>query len=668
MTTRSVTMAPATFDEEKNCVQAIATTEKPTRVFDYSQYDYVDEILRMDGCVLPESGRVPLLDCHSRWGVKDVLGSAGDFEDTEAGGFRAKGSTVTYSETEEGNSAAQKTREGHLTDYSIGYRVLESYWVPEGTKQIIAGDEYEGPVKVVTSWELKELSATPIGADEYAKARSEDHIEKEGNMPAKRKVNDNNEPENTSTGRRADSGGTSGVSPGTPSVSDPGSGTAGDAVEKVRAEAVALERTRITTINHRCHVAGLEPDVARDFIERGLSLDDVSTEIFKKLETGNPPVGSGRYEVAEEAVDKFRSAAMDGLCFRAGVPVEKPAPGYEDFRGRSLLRIAEECITVSGGSVRGLRNIEIAGVAMGIGVRGVPSSGTSDFPLIMSNVANRRLLRAYEEAAVTWDIFCNVVDASDFKPMQGIDISALPVLELINENGEYKDVKLSEVGESYALKTYGNKFILNRQMIINDDLRVFLKVPVMFGAAAKRTINTHVYALLNANPSMSDGKALFHADRGNIVSASGTVGPPSGTSLSEGRRLMRKFKDPGATTALNLTSRYLVAGSKHETNIDIILASAALPEDNKSSGVVNPWKGRLVPVIDAVQDNYAEDPWFLFPDKSAADTIEVAFLDGVQTPYLEDMVDFDTDGIKYKCRIDFGVGVMSSKIVKNPGA
>jgi len=439
-------------------------------------------------------------------------------------------------------------------------------------------------------------------------------------------------------------------------------------MQKVRSDAAIAERSRITTITQRCSVAGLGDDVVGDFITRGLSVEDVSTEIFKRLEDGNQPVGARRYDVGQEASEKFRSAVTDGLAFRAGVTVEKPTPGYEEFRGRSLLRIAEECISVAGGNVRGVRNLDIAGYAMGIGTRGMGSASTSDFPLILSNVAKRRLLQAYEEAEVTWDMFCNVVPASDFKPMQGLDISALPTLSLLNENGEYKDVTMSEIGESYAIKTYGNMFVLTRQMIINDDLRVFLKIPMKFGAASKRTINQTAYALLNANPALGDGKALFHADRGNIVSASGAVGTPSIASLSEGRRLMRKFKDPGARTALNLTTKFLVAGTKHETNIDIILASAALPMADMSSGVTNPWKGRLVPVIDAVQDSYSEDAWFLFPDKSAADTIEVAFLDGVQTPYLEDMVDFDTDGIKYKCRIDFGVGVMSPKIVKNPGA
>ena len=101
---------------------------------------------------------------------------------------------------------------------------------------------------------------------------------------------------------------------------------------------------------------------------------------------------------------------------------------------------------------------------------------------------------------------------------------------------------------------------------------------------------------------------------------------------------------------------------------EVITLSAALPEADMSSGVVNPFKAKLTPVVDATQDLYDSDAWYLFPDKTASDAIEVAFLDGVQTPYLEDMIDFDTDGIKYKCRIDFGVGAMSSRIIKNAGA
>lgn len=675
MSVRLAALKPSTFDVKENSVKAIATTEKPVKVFDWESYDYVDEVLRTDGVILPESGKVPLLDAHNRHSVDSVLGSALDFkilDALESGcNYKAIDATVIYSHTKTAMDAAQKTREGHLTDFSIGYNVLERTKVNEGETLRIGDDIYKGPVSVVTKWELKELSATPIGADVYAKARSENIIlDKKSDVKITNKIGEKKtmateeRQETVENSNRIES-----------QADNQRQETQGQEIskavkidiEQMRQDAIRAERARVQEIQQRCSVAGLPDSAVKSFIDKGLSVEEASNEIFKRLESNSKAVGANRFEVVVDAQTKFRNAAIDGISFRAGIKnVEKPAEGYEDFRGRSLLRIAEECLNVAGSNTKGMRNIDIAGAALGFQTRGVAAS-TSDFPLILSAVANKKMLKAYTEASVTWDAFCNVVDAQDFKPMKGFDVSALPTLELINENGEYKNVGMSEIGESYSIKTYGNMFNLSRQMVINDDLRVFLKIPAMFGAASKRTINNHVYALLYSNPTLSDGSDLFLEARGNLVTASGTKSTPNAASLAEGRRLMRNFKDIGANTALNLTPKYLVAGSKHETNIDIILASAALPTAEMSSGVVNPWQNRLIPVIDAVQDNYDADAWYLFPDKTAADTIEVAFLDGVQAPYLEDMVDFDTDGIKYKCRIDFGVGVMSPKIVKNPG-
>lgn len=662
MSVRLAALKPSTFDVNQNSVKAIATTEKPVKVFDWESYDYVDEVLRMDGVILPESGKVPLLNSHNRYSVEDVLGSAFDFKTLDAlesgCNYRAIDATVIYSHTKTAMDAAQKTKEGHLTDFSIGYNVLERTKVNEGETLRIGDDIYKGPVSVVTKWELKELSTTPIGADVYAKARSENIIlDKKSDVKITNKIGEKKEME---TEEKQDA-----VVEKSKKVEN--TADAQIDIEQMRQDAIRAERARVQEIQQRCSVAGLPDAAVKSFIDKGLSVEEASNEIFKRLESQSKAVGANRFEVVVDAQTKFRNAAIDGISFRAGIKnVEKPAEGYEDFRGRSLLRIAEECLNISGANTKGMRNIDIAGAALGFQTRGVAAS-TSDFPLILSAVANKKMLKAYTEASVTWDAFCNIVDAQDFKPMKGFDVSALPTLELINENGEYKNVGMSEIGESYSIKTYGNMFNLSRQMVINDDLRVFLKIPAMFGAASKRTINNHVYALLYSNPTLSDGSALFLEARGNLVTASGTKSTPNSASLAEGRRLMRNFKDIGANTALNLTPKYLVAGSKHEINIDIILASAALPTAEMSSGVVNPWQNRLIPVIDAVQDNYDADAWYLFPDKTAADTIEVAFLDGVEAPYLEDMVDFDTDGIKYKCRIDFGVGVMSPKIVKNPG-
>ncbi len=162
----------ATYDSEARTLRAVATTEAPTQVIDWERWELVDEVLRMDGLRMPDSGQVPLLDSHNRSRVGDVIGSAREFGDTTVAGHAAKECVVSFADTDAGRDAEAKYRDGHITDFSIGYRVTEAEYVPVNETQVIGGVRYAGPVRVATSWELKELSATPIGADEFAKART----------------------------------------------------------------------------------------------------------------------------------------------------------------------------------------------------------------------------------------------------------------------------------------------------------------------------------------------------------------------------------------------------------------------------------------------------------------------------------------------------------------
>ena len=124
----------------------------------------------MDGCEMPGNRQIPLLDTHNRWDTASVLGSYREMnveQDQLVG-------RVFFSNTAEAESPYIKAREGHLTDFSVGYRVIESQWVDAGQKATIRGRSFVGPVRVTTRWRVKELSICPIGADEAAKARSND--------------------------------------------------------------------------------------------------------------------------------------------------------------------------------------------------------------------------------------------------------------------------------------------------------------------------------------------------------------------------------------------------------------------------------------------------------------------------------------------------------------
>ena len=49
---------------------------------------------------------------------------------------------------------------------------------------------------------------------------------------------------------------------------------------------------------------------------------------------------------------------------------------------------------------------------------------------------------------------------------------------------------------------------------------------------------------------------------------------------------------------------------------------------------------------------------YAFADPSIAPTLEVAFLEGRQDPYLERQEGFDVDGSRFKVRLDYGIAAI----------
>ena len=163
---------PLTLDESARSVEVVASTQAPVTVFDFEEWQPIREVLLMSGCQIPESGRVPLLDCHSREHAGDIVGSF-DRIRVEDGpqGPQLVGRAV-FSGTPDGEAPFRKVVEGHLTDVSVGYDVIAYQRIRAGEVAVIEGVAYEGPLRVTTQWRLLELSCVPVGADSFAKMRS----------------------------------------------------------------------------------------------------------------------------------------------------------------------------------------------------------------------------------------------------------------------------------------------------------------------------------------------------------------------------------------------------------------------------------------------------------------------------------------------------------------
>ncbi|WMY76658.1 Clp protease ClpP [Buttiauxella selenatireducens] len=332
--------------------------------------------------------------------------------------------------------------------------------------------------------------------------------------------------------------------------------------------------------------------------------------------------------------------------------------GYEDmqrdnvYNGTTLRELARMSLTERGFGVASYNPMQMVGFAL--------THSTSDFGNILLDVANKALLQGWDEAAETFEQWTKKGQLSDFKTAHRVGMGGFPSLRQVREGAEYKYITTGDKGETIALATYGEIFSVTRQAIINDDLNQLTDVPMKMGRAAKATIGDLVYATLTANGKLSDGKGLFHADHSNLSS-----GAISTASLDEGRKLMRLQKE--GKRALNIRPAYVLVPVALETLANQTIKSASVKGADVNAGVINPIQNFAEVIAEPRLDDADAAAWYLAAAQGT-DTIEVAYLNGVDAPYIDQQEGFTTDGIATKVRIDAGVAPLDYRgLVKSTG-
>lgn len=424
---------------------------------------------------------------------------------------------------------------------------------------------------------------------------------------------------------------------------------------QAREAAIATERARTAEITSICREFGVDD---AEYIKSGAAVDTVKSDILKKLAEERTAVNT-RVTVGKEESDKRRAAAIDGVLLRGGIAIDKPAPGAEDFRNASLLDLCRYFLEQDGVKTWGMSPMDLARDAV---------ISVSDFPEILSNVANKSMSQGYGAAPTTYQYWTRKGSLPDFKAQTRLRLSEFPDLEKVI--GEYKHADpLTEGKETISLDTYGALFSLSRKAIINDDLNALTVIPARMGAAARRKVNTLVYTTLLANGALTDGVAVFHADHGNLASSGAAL---SVASLGKAKAAMRVQKNIGSKEILNITPSFLLVPAELETIAKQLIASIVDP--TKNNATPNPFSNELSIVVepllaDSGITNYSATAWYLAAAPGLVDTVEVAFLNGNDSPYMESRQGFEVDGIEYKIRLDFGVKVLDHRgLYKNPGA
>jgi len=653
---------PDSVNEDERSVEAVIASEQPVEVFDFDRYEIVKEILLIDGVEMPGSRQVPLLDTHRRFDTANVVGSIR--------GLKKDGDVLVgrahFSGVADVDSIWQKVREGHLTDFSAGYRPIDSQWVPEGESYEFKGRSFAGPVRVTKRWRIREGSIVPIGADELAKARSantNNKLKPEGGQNMNKKLReflikrglaeDATEAEAWAFLETLDV-----RAEGAPKKDEPPKDDAPKVdLDKIRAEAKGEELTRIREID----ALGKRFDnvkLAESLIVEEKTIDEAYRAFVDFLDKQREDDFS-HYKpatVTEDAQDKFRAAATDSLLMRGDVEkIEKPAAGSADLIGFSLRELARESLRVAGLPTGG-NVMEMVGRAL----------STGDLPYILANVANKALFSGWDTASETWRTWVATDQVSDFKTHSMPRASEISDLEEIPESGEYRYGKITEAQEQYSIAKYGKLFAITRETIINDDLGALTRIPAMHGEAANRKVADVVYAVLTANAAMGDGTALFHADHGNFVD-NGSGAPPGQATIAEMIRAMKVQKDLQGLRRLNIQPKFVIMPVALEgaaevffqtiqfADSDTIATDSSLAATRKNIYVGNYFTRVYEPRLD--DDDAAA--WYGAGPKGK--TVVAFFLNGVQTPYLEQRQGWSVDGTEYKVRIECGAKAVDWK-------
>jgi hypothetical protein len=279
---------------------------------------------------------------------------------------------------------------------------------------------------------------------------------------------------------------------------------------------------------------------------------------------------------------------------------------------------------------------------------------SGDFPGLLIDAFNKVLLVGYDETPETWRSWCRVGSTNDFKVFHRAALGAAANLLPVPESGEYQYGSMSDVREQGQLVTSGRLFSVSRQAIINDDLGAMLEVPQKMGRAAARRVGDQAYTVLTANAALlQDNVTLFNATHTNV----GSANPPSVTTLDAARVAMARQTSPGnASAVLNIRPRYLIVPVTLETTARILATSEYDPAGTTSAtsrrDSPNPFRGTLEVVADPRLDVASTSAYYLAADPATADTVEVVFLNGIETPYLEEHMPFSQDWVAFKVRLD----------------
>lgn len=468
----------------------------------------------------------------------------------------------------------------------------------------------------------------------------------------------------------------------TPAVIDPQ-----DAI-KAQRQAYAVEAERVGTIRKICASFG-NPAIE---IEEGGKKQNVNLEAhavangwdwketkLHAMEASSPrpaPMGIVRGTTEGQSAQVFEAA----MCIQLGMPESRLGKWFDqqtlnaamggDVRNIGLSEMSHIVIARAGGHARPGKMTDDS-IRASIGAeRTLKASGFSTLSLsgILSNLANKAMLNAYQSQNVIWPLFCAIRNHNDFKVHTHYRLDSKGSFKKVGPNGELKHVNAVDASYTNQLGTYGAIIALTRQMWINDDLSAFAQLPAFLGRMSAIRPEEAFHVLLLSNPS-----SFFSSGNGNIVTGTGGAMTAANglTALTTAESKFSNQVDSNGKPIGTLpdrmllgTANFIYARNIYEGRVKITGKDQTEVANNEHAGKYTPYRSPYVnntAITDqdgAAITGQSSTLWWLFADPAVRAAVAMAFLNGQQVPTIQSAdTEFETLGMQWRAFHDFGVGM-----------
>ncbi|HHK41647.1 MAG TPA: hypothetical protein ENJ50_04435 [Planctomycetaceae bacterium] len=285
---------------------------------------------------------------------------------------------------------------------------------------------------------------------------------------------------------------------------------------------------------------------------------------------------------------------------------------------------------------------------------------TIDIGGILSNVANKFLLDGFFSVERTWRNITAVRNVSDFKTVTSYRLVGKDQYEQVAPGGELKSGTLGEEKYTNQADTYGLMLSIDRRDIINDDLDAITTVPRKLGRGSGLKINDIFWSTFMNNSS------FFTAGNNNYLTGATTALSIDGLTSAEVAFLDQVDGDGkpiGIMPAILLVPTALSAvGSQLFKSMELRDTTS-----NTKYPVSNPHQGKFRVEVSRYLSNSqytgnSSKAWYLLAEASDLPVIEVAFLNGQESPTIETaQADFNKLGIQMRGYHDFGVALQDPR-------